>query len=711
MPRVLVSDDDETTRFVVCAALEEAGFEILEAADGEQAVCGFESGKPDLVLLDVRMPVMDGFEACRRIRRLPGGDTAPIVMLTGLDDTDSMNKAYDAGATDFTTKPVNPVILSHRARHLLRAKDAFEALGKSEARLAIAQRIARIGYRERDLETGETIWSNEIYRFLGFTPGEVEPTPARFLDRVHADDREAVASAEETALREGKPYSIDFRVPLTDGTIRHLHEQADVFHSPYGKPKKMLGTVQDITDRKRAEERIRLLAYYDELTGLPNRSLFIEGLKAALVIARRRKTFLATLFLDLDRFKRINDTLGHGAGDTLLRDVAERLRKCLRASDVVARDETPGPADTVARLGGDEFIVSLPEIRRPEDAARVAQRLLDSLAAPFSLGGHEVVVGASIGISTYPQDGEDVETLLKNADAAMYHAKDSGGSDYQFYSRSMTVAALERLALESSLRRALEREEFLVHFQPIVNGETGTIFGAEVLIRWRHPETGLIPPADFVSLAEETGLIVPIGEWVLRTASARAREWCEAGLERLIVAVNLSGKPSHQKQVARAVADALERSGIRPDVLEMQISEGALMKAADETARTLDELKGLGVRVAVDDFGAAYSSLSCLRRFSVDTLKLDRSFVRDVATNPDDAAIAAAIIAMARSLKMEVIAEGVDTQEQAVLLRRCGCRYMLGSHFGNPVPANEFTRLLEQQAMAKRGAGAPEAVS
>ncbi len=705
-PVVLVADDDPATRLLISESLQASDFRVLEAVDGAQAVEIFSAERPHLVLLDVRMPGMNGFDACAAIRRLPGGDTAPILMMTGMDDVESVNKAYEAGATDFASKPINLLILNHRVRYMLRAKHNLDDLRESQTRLARAQRIARLGHWEWDLQTAEVRWSEEMYRIFGEDPKSLVPAREALAERIHPEDRETVIKAINEALNQGKPYSLDLRIILPDGSPRFVHEEAEVTADETGRPIRMAGTTQDITERKAAESQIRLLAYYDGLTLLPNRLMFTEKLNQALENAQRQNRLLAMLFLDLDRFKQINDTLGHSVGDRLLQGVAERLRKCLRSGDTIARsNDSRGMSDNVARLGGDEFIVSLTDLTRVEDVQKVAYRLLESLKEPFAIEKHEVFVTTSIGISLFPYDGTDLETLLKNADAAMYHAKDAGRSNFQFYSKSMNAAAEKRLTLENKLRRALERGEFMLHYQPLIDVETWRIVGSEALIRWKHPEIGLVSPAEFIPLAEETGLIVPIGEWVLRTACAQIRKWHDLGDRSLFMAVNISGRQFNQEALVATIEQVVHATGVDPKCLELEITESVLMHNAEETVQTLEVLKAMGPRISVDDFGTGYSSLSYLRRFPIHTLKIDRSFVNDVTTDPGDAAIVSAIIAMARGLSLEVIAEGVETPDQRTFLLQEGCRLMQGYLFGRPVPAEEFEKLLLAQASPQAAAG------
>ena len=432
---------------------------------------------------------------------------------------------------------------------------------------------------------------------------------------------------------------------------------------------------------QKSEERLSSLAYHDTLTGLPNRLLFQDRLERAVTHSHRHGKGLAVLFLDVDRFKVINDSLGHSVGDRLVREVAARLQDCVRESD------------TVARLGGDEFTVLLPSVGQAVDAAKVACKVLDAIRMPFELDGRELFLTCSLGISVYPDDGRDAETLVKNADAAMYRAKEQGRDRYLLYTPALNATALERLALESSLRKALPNDELLLHYQPIVDVATRGMHGVEALLRWHHPELGLVPPGDFIPLAEVTGLILSMGPWVLRTACAQARAW--QGLRPgLRMSVNLSAREFQEPALVGYVTDALADTGLPPHLLQLEITESSAMQNAQAASQTLRELKALGVGLSIDDFGTGYSSLSYLRRFPIDTLKIDQSFIRDIGADPDDAAIASAIIALAHTLKLAVVAEGVETAEQLAFLARHGCDRAQGYLFSRPLPADRCESLL-----------------
>ena len=438
--------------------------------------------------------------------------------------------------------------------------------------------------------------------------------------------------------------------------------------------------------RKQAEERIQFLAYYDDLTGLPNRTLFNQRLQHAIAQAQRQQKTLAVLFVDLDRFKNINDTLGHEAGDHLLKEMSRRFNACMRASD------------TVARFGGDEFVILLEDLADPKYAAHAARKLINAALDPFTSAGVDYHVTASIGISTYPNDGQDAQTLMKHADIAMYLAKDHGKNNYQMYSTQINAHSFERLALESSLRNALERNELSLHYQPKADLETGRITGMEALLRWRHPELGMVSPGLFIPLAEETGLIVPIGRWVLRTACAQNKAWQKQGLPLLRISVNLSARQFNDENLLRDVSQILRETGLAPELLEMEITESMVMYNPDKAVKLLSGMRAMGISIAMDDFGIGYSSLSQLKRFPINSLKIDRSFIKDLMTNNEDAAITSAIIAMAKSLRLNVIAEGVETTEQAQFLRKLQCNEMQGYFFSKPLPADAFTQLLIKDA-------------
>jgi diguanylate cyclase (GGDEF)-like protein len=443
----------------------------------------------------------------------------------------------------------------------------------------------------------------------------------------------------------------------------------------------------EVGDRKQAEEQLERLAYYDSLTNLPNRPLFVEELSRSILTARQYQTLVSVLYLGLDHFKRINDTLGHAGGDELLKAVAERLKGELN------------PKDRVSRIGGDAFAILLSNISKTKDAVDVTNRIANVFKAPFLIHGQEFFMSWSVGISFYPMDGRDASTLLKNSDTAMFRAKQQGRNNFQFYSPAMNAKALERLVLENSLRHALERDEFRVHYQPIIDLKTGRITCAEALLRWEHPNLGLISPGEFIPLAEETGLIVPIGEWVFKTACMQNKSWQTKGYDPVRVTVNLSARQFQHEDLVKMIKDGLKEAGLKPQSLELELTESLIMHNAEKSTATLRDLSAMGLKLSIDDFGTGYSSLNYLKRFPIHTLKIDRSFVRDITTDPDDAAIVKAIISMAHSLKIEVVAESVETQEQLEFLRSHGCDKIQGFIFSRAVPFDAFEQLLAKKSM------------
>ena len=569
-------------------------------------------------------------------------------------------------------------------------------LRRSEASLAEAQRMTQqlievlpnpIYFKGTD---GRYLGVNKAWEayfgtprdaFLGKSVHDLYPGDPQIADRLQATD-------QVLWEKPGTPQVHEESITTPDGRHHDAIYYKATFTRADGSVAGLIGTIVDITERKQAEERVRHLAHFDELTGLPNRSLFNQRLSHALARARRAEDPLAILFIDLDRFKNINDTLGHEAGDRVLKEIAQRLRGCLRE------------VDTVSRLGGDEFVVLIEGASRPADVAEVAQKILAAVARPVLLESQEFHVTASIGISTCPGDSDDLQGLMKNADIAMYRAKEQGKNNFQFYSAQINVHTLERVALESDLRHALERKEFLLHYQPKVDIGSNRIVGMEALVRWQQPGKELIAPAQFIPLAEETGLIVPIGEWVLKTACLQNKTWQDQGLPRSRMAVNLSPRQFAHESLLQDVARVLNQTGLDPAWLELEITEGMVMRDPEHAVTLLRGLKAMGIHLSIDDFGTGYSSLSYLKRFPLDSVKIDRSFIQDLPGDGDDAAITQAIIAMAHSLRLGVIAEGVETEEQLQFLRANGCDEMQGYHFSRPLPEDQFLRLLRGVAIA-----------
>jgi diguanylate cyclase (GGDEF)-like protein/PAS domain S-box-containing protein len=686
----LVVDDDMAQRFLMVETLLENDLLVEEAADGQEALELFKNITPDIVLMDVKMPRMDGFAACKAMRQLPEGQDLVIVLVTGLDDFESIQKAFDVGATDFITKPVNWPLLNHRVWYLLRASEAFRGLRRSKNRLAMAQEIARLGNWEWDVANDHWYWSEQMYQIYGLDSGKSVLSQDVIFEFIHSDDREMVKREMTDVLLGRKDFSLDYRIVVGENNFRTVHEQGEVFYDEHGKAISIHGTLQDITDRIRAEEQIRFLAYYDSLTGLPNRQLFMEHVAQSLRAAIRNGSRMALLYLDLDRFKRINDTLGHGVGDQLLKKISAGLADCVRSSDVIAKINKPnGPRASLSRLAGDEFTILLTDIVEDEHAGLVAKRVLEMVNQPITVDGQELYVSASIGISLYPRDGDTVDLLLGSADVAMFHAKEHGRNCFMFFSNQMNSRALERLNIENDLKRAVERDELVLFYQPQIDMQTGKLAGFEALVRWQHPEHGLVPPFKFIPVAEESGLIVPISDWVLYEACRQNQEWIDAGFAPVRMGVNISSVQFIQQKMTDVVENALQLTGLDPQYLELELTESAIMQNVEKVTQTLAELKSLGLTLSVDDFGTGYSSMSYLKRFPLDTLKIDRSFIMDITVDENDAAIVKAIIALAKILDLKTICEGVETKEQLEFLRTQGGDELQGFLVSKPVPAKE----------------------
>jgi len=697
-PVVMVVDDDVSVRLIIRSTLELANYAVAEADNGRLALELYEQVQPDIVLLDIIMPEMDGFEVCKALRASPSGQHTPIFIMTGLDDTESIEQAYEVGATDFLTKPINFPLLSYRVNYALRAKRTADAFRRSEVRLSNAQRLAKIGHWEWDMRSKTVHSSSGIEEIFGRTQVDPFLNVEQFLACVHSDDRELARYKIERGISEGRGYSLPLRIILPDESERILYQETEFHVGEDGAVLGAIGTVQDVTKQKHSEDTIHYLSYYDALTGLPNRVLFTENLKRAIENGKRYQRYVVVLLLDLDNFKRINESLGFQAGDQILVEVARRLRSCTRSGDIVAREGTVSaneldsadPQDAVARLGGDEFVIMLPEIDHLEDAVFLAKRISKQLIAPFNVGHDELFLTASVGISGYPEDGLDAGILLKHAQAAVNHAKQRGRNQYQFYKKSLDTRARKKLSLESQLRKAIDKDEFVVYYQPRLNLRRNTTVAVEALVRWRHPDHGLIAPNEFIHVAEETGLIECLGEWVLQTACSETAQFQEMGLRDLLVSINLSAAQFKQERPAQRIAQIISDADLAPRFVELEITEGLLLEHKHNSLGTLNELREHGLGIAVDDFGTGYSSLSYLKRLPLSALKIDQSFVQGIDNDDSDAAITQAIISLAHSLRLKLIAEGVERASQLAFLRERGCDEAQGFLICEPLPADEF---------------------
>ena len=689
--RLLIVDDNEMNRDMLARRLSRKGYEIIVVEGARQLLQRVKEDQVDLVLLDIEMPEISGLEALKTLRETYSAIELPIIMVTAKNQSEDVVKALDLGANDYVTKPIDFAVALARIGTQLSHKRAQEALKESEERYALAARGANDGLWDWNLQNNVVYFSPRWKNMLGYQENEIGDKPEEWLDRIHEADRDRVKEEIASHQKGSVPqFESEHRVLHKDGTFRWMLSRGLAVHSDSGKTLRMAGWQTDITEGKVS----------DPLTGLPNRLLFIDRLGRLIKHTKRRKDYLfAVLFLDLDGFKMINDSLGHQVGDQLIVGVAARLEKCLRVTDTVAR---LGEGFVVARLGGDEFTVLLEDLKDPADAKLAADRLMKAVTAPFILGGKEVFTSMSIGIALSNIDYDQAEDILRDADTAMYRAKSLGKARYEVFDADMRASVLARLQVEMDLRRALERNEFQNFYQPIVSLAAGEIVGFEALLRWNHPTRGQLAPEEFISVAEETGLIRELGWWNLREACRQMSQWRERyeAYANLTMSVNLSPKQFLQPNLVQDMTSLLLELGLPPSALKLELTESTVMGDPSAAVEMLQEIKTLGVSLAIDDFGTGYSSLSYLHRFPLDTLKIDRSFISGISDGEqsgDGSEIARTILPMAKNLNLDVVAEGVETGEQLALLKKLLCKYGQGYYFSKPLSAEETEQLLIEQ--------------
>ena len=709
-PRVLLVDDDASARLLAQSMLQRQGFVVDAVDSGEAALALLATADPvpELIVLDALMPGLDGFETCQRIRALPACEGLPIVMHTVLDTDDAVDRAFQAGATDFVAKNTPWQLLAARLRQQWRAARTLRELARSRERLARAQDLARMGSLEWQPHEPQPRLSAEALRALGLPPLSL-PRWMDLLRLVARNERASLIIRLRELQSFGAPVLTDVALHLPDGRQRivHLELEPEASLERQGHAMGFAGVVQDVTERRQTEDRIRQLAHFDALTHLPNRRQLLWRIERAADAARRHGHRAAVLLIDLDRFKNVNDTLGHGAGDELLVEVARRLRTCVRHTDqVLDLAFEPGSGrphrslEAVGRLGGDEFVALLPEVGDHADAERVAQRMLTAFREPVVVSGQDCFVTASIGIALCPDDGQTAADLLRNADLAMYTAKDQGRNAAALYSPQLAAQGRVRLALESALHKALERQELVLHYQPKVDVHSGSMVGVEALMRWQR-QGQLVPPGDFIPLAEECGLIVPMSEWALQEATRQARVWQQDfGFDQSI-AVNLPNRLFERPDLVAHIQACVQREAVPHHLLQLEITESGLMKDLHGVIPTLEQLNAVGIQISIDDFGTGYSSLSYLTSLPLSELKIDRSFVKDLGQRPQANAVAAAIVALARSLGLRVVDEGVETTTQLDALCALGCRVMQGYLFAKPMPADAVAHWVKTAVLAR----------
>ncbi len=713
-PLILVVDDDKSMRILIRRAMEKEGYQVVEVADGEQALSAYTRLQPDLVLLDAVMPVMDGFTCCAELRSLCKENHTPVLMITALEDGESVDRAFVAGAIDYVTKPIHWAVLRQRVRHLLQQSQLYKqleqsnqelqakigelrqterALRESEERYALVAQSTHDGLWDWNLNTNQVYFSPRWKSMLGYREEEIGNSCAEWFNRVHAEDLKRLKAELEAHLQGSTSHlESEYRVLHKDGSYRWILCRGLAVRDANGTPYRIAGCQTDINGRKQAEAQLLHQAFHDGLTGLPNRVLFMEQLEQAIAHAQMHQDYVfALLFLDLDRFKLINDSLGHAIGDLLLVAIAKRLLSCLR------------PGDTVARMGGDEFTILL-EIKDLGDATLIAERIQQALAIPFNLNEHEVFTTVSIGITISTIGYNRPEDLLRDADSTMYRAKALGKARCEVFDQTMHDRTMERLQLEIDLRGAMERQELQVYYQPIVSLNSGTVVGFEALLRWQHPTRGFVSPSEFIPIAEETGLIIPIGWWVLQQSCWQMRTWIEQFPDRppLIISVNVSGIQLAQTNLVEKIQHILSDTGLRAESLKLEITESLLVENVDAAAAILRQLKALGIKLSIDDFGTGYSSLSYLHRLPIDTLKIDRSFVNHVDCDPEKIEIIRTIVALAWNLGMDIVAEGVETKKQMFQLQALRCDYGQGYFFSKPLAA-DAAKVLEHFELQGEG--------
>ncbi|MBF0422734.1 MAG: EAL domain-containing protein [Magnetococcales bacterium] len=683
-PLFFVVDDDAVVRLTLGRFLEKQGFAAVGLENGVRVLEELDRCLPDIILLDARMPGMDGFATLTAIKSKQEAQRIPVLMITGLHDDESVDRAYAHGAVDFITKPVNWAILRNRVTHLLREID-------HERRLYLAASVfdnTTEGIAVTDIHGNIQSVNPAFTKITGYLASEVIGRNMRLLRSGH-HDATFYAMFWQSLLSEGK-WQGEFNNRHQDGSIISQWVTINSILGSDGRVESYVCLYSDLTALRESEANFAYLRGHDSLTDLPNRHFFQERLAQVLMENLDHSTRVGVMVLDIDRFKVVNDTLGHDKGDQLLIRVSRRLQEVLPKNVIMAR------------LGGDSFGFIMPDLYYARDAAHAAQALLDALGEPFIIDGDDALeffVGASIGIGVSPLDGVDVKTLLRNTDVAMYHAKEQGRNNFQFYRNDLNIATMARMRLETSLRTALERGEFVLYYQPQVEMATGFLAGAEALLRWRHPVHGMIAPGDFIPLAEETGLIIPLGQWALKAACQQIAAWRQQGLPPLRIAVNLSGIQFKQPDFIDRVIHVVHESGVEHHWLELELTETIAMGNVEETFHKLQTLSEENFQLAIDDFGTGFSSLNYLRRFPIDTLKIDRSFVSNCVEDADDGIIVRTFIGLAHSLGLSVVAEGVEDAKQWEFLMNEGCDIVQGYYFSRPLPVEAFEQHMRQASV------------
>jgi diguanylate cyclase (GGDEF)-like protein/PAS domain S-box-containing protein len=682
--RIFIAEDDKSIALDIAKNLEDLGYIIAGQADrGEIAIQKAEELRPDLVLMEIRLKgEKNGIEAALHIH---SNLDIPVVFISAHADTVTLNSAMLAQAYGFMIKPFEAPELKSNISIAIYKHSMERKLRESEERYALAVRAANDGIWDWNLKTNQIYYSSRWKKMLGYKENEIGTDPNDWFKLVHPDDQKLIQTNLVSHLKGVTPhFQCEYRIQHSNGTYLWVLSRGLAVQDAKGIAYRMAGSQSDITARKLAEDRLAHDAVHDALTGLPNRVLFLDRLQNRLERTKRNPNELfAVMFIDLDRFKIVNDSLGHAVGDQLLVTIANRLKLCVR------------PNDTISRLGGDEFAILLDVVNDVNDTRLIADRIKGRLKTTTILGAVERSPTASIGIVMFNKDYKSAEELLRDSDSAMYYAKAKGGSQYQLFDDTMHTSAVELIQLEGELKRAVERNEWLVQYQPIISLASGKPVGAEALVRWLHPQKGIIPPQEFIRVAEDTGLILPIGEFVLRTACTQAKAWREAGYPRFWVSVNISGRQFHNQNLVDTVTRILSETNLPNDGLRLEITESIAIQDMEHTIKIMNRFDELGITTSLDDFGTGYSSLSYLKQFPLKVLKIDQSFIQDMQVNKKNESLILAIISMARSLGLEVVAEGVEKEEQLTFLRANQCGNVQGFLLSHPLSAGDFTKTFD----------------
>ena len=699
-PLVLLVDPDDTFRVATAKALQKEGVgNVVEAMNGLEALVYFKNVDPYLVIMAADMPIKDGYSTCELIQSLPGGEKTAILMLIEGEDFNAINQAYKSGSTDFECKPITPRMLAKRAHYMLRARHKANDLHRNEKRINQAYRIANLGHWEWKVAENDFSISMEVARMLR-SSRKVLRSVDDMISRIHDDDRQKFSETNVRVLGDGISRNVEIRVPLSNGCERILVQWVEAEQDQHGDYTHLTGIVQDVTEQRANESKIYNLAHYDSLTGLPNRGYLKQHLDFLLDQANATETQVAVLFIDIDQFGRINGALGHSVGDELLCNIAGKLGEATQNRTLLAQASKGGAPDLeqmiLLRTDSDEFALVISQLLSPEKAGVVAERISQLLTEPFEVDSQSLNITVSIGISVYPLDADAGYKLLECGSAALKHAKEQGRDNYQYFMQSLNQRALKRLGMENDLRLALKRDEFMVYYQPKVNLKTGKADTMEALVRWQHPTFGVVSPAEFVALAEDIGLIVELGEWIMRDACKQTKAWIDEGYN-FKVAVNLSPKQfADHTHLIEVVSSTLRDTGLPARSLELELTESVFLKDTDTNKHTIATLKHMGITVAIDDFGTGYSSLSYLTNFAVDTLKIDQSFVSCVSGDIQHAEVVKTIIQLAKNMKMKVVAEGIGSNAEVTFLKEAGCHYGQGYLFSPPLPANRFVAWVDE---------------